>query len=114
MLFTDKRCISILIALLPALIFSSVYCVVRGNLWGRNKYIATCSAELFEELIRIVLCIILLGGIFPNLSGELGAAISLSIACVFSCLYVVIWYFASGGKLKKPSGFKQIIKHYPC
>lgn len=109
-IFTDERCIGILISLIPALIFSSIYSVVRGNLWGKKKYVATCSAELFEQFIRIIICFILLCGIFPNINGEIGAALSLSIACIFSCIFVVILYLKSGGKFKKPNGYKYIIK----
>lgn len=109
-IFSDERCIGILLALLPALIFSSVYSVVRGNLWGKKKYVSTCSAELFEQVIRIAICFVLLCGIFPNITGEIGAALSLSIACIFSCIFVVVLYFKSGGKFKKPSGYKDIIK----
>lgn len=109
-IFADKRCINILITLLPALVFSSVYCVLRGNLWGRNKYIATCSAELFEQVIRIIFCVILLSGIFPNITEEIGASLSLSIACIFSCIFVIILYLKNGGKFKKAKMYKEIIK----
>lgn len=109
-IFADNRCIYILIALLPALIFSSAYSTIRGNLWGKNKYVATCSAELFEQLIRIIVCVFLLSGIFPNITGEIGAALSLSIACVFSCAFVLIIYLKNGGKFKKSKMYKEILK----
>ena len=109
-IFADPRCIFILIALLPALIFSSVYSSVRGNLWGRNNYLATCSAELFEQIARIIICVILLCGLFPQISGDMGAAISMSIACILSCIFVVVWYIRVGGKFVKPTYIKEIAK----
>ena len=109
-LFVDKRCIYLLLALLPALVFSSVYSAVRGNLWGKNNYVATCSGELFEQVARIIFCYVLLCGIFPRISGDMGAAISMSIACVFSCIFVVIWYFRVGGRFAKPKYIKEIAK----
>ena len=36
-LFTDKNCINILIILLPSLIFSAVYSVFRGAMWGYDN-----------------------------------------------------------------------------
>ena len=36
--FADDKCIFLLLILLPALVFSSVYSNLRGNIWGRNKY----------------------------------------------------------------------------
>ncbi len=101
-IFADETCITILLVLLPALIFSSIYSTLRGNLWGRNNYLACCSSELFEQVMRMLICVILLSGIFPAISGEIGAALSLSIACVFSSVYVLIWYLKSGGKFHKP------------
>ncbi len=109
-IFANPRCVCLLIALLPALVFSSIYSAIRGNLWGKNNYMATCSAELFEQIIRMLFCFILLCGIIPNASGDMIASISMSIACVFSCIFVVIWYFKIGGKFKKPKYIKEIIK----
>ena len=109
-IFADERCIVILLTLLPALIFSSVYSAIRGNLWGRNKYVASCSAELFEQLIRIFICFILLSSFSPIKEGAIGASISLSIACIFSCIFVIILYFNSGGKFLKPKGYREILK----
>ena len=56
-LFTDERCMQILIVMLPSLVFSSVYCVLRGALWGRGNYFALCVTEFYEQVIRIILCI---------------------------------------------------------
>lgn len=109
-IFADFRCMTILITLLPALIFSSAYATIRGNLWGRQKYVATCSAELFEQVVRIIVCVILLSGIFPNITGEISASLSLSIACVFSCIFVLIVYLKSGGKFKKNKMYKDVLQ----
>ena len=109
-IFADESCMAILLMLLPALVFSSVYSAIRGNLWGRNKYITSCSAELFEQVVRMVICYLLLCGIWPIFSGAIGAALSLSIACVFSCLFVIFLYFKSGGRFAKPKNYKEIIK----
>lgn len=109
-IFTDDRCMKILLVLLPALIFSSIYSTLRGNLWGRNKYISVCSAELFEQIIRIIICFIMLGGIWDIADGAIVAGISLSIACVFSSIFVLILYLKSGGRFKKPNSYKEIIR----
>ncbi len=101
-IFADESCIILLLVLLPALIFSSVYSTIRGSLWGKNNYLACCSSELFEQVMRIIVCFILLCGIFPGISGEIGAALSLTIACVLSCTFVTICYFKTGGRFSKP------------
>ena len=109
-IFADNRCITILLTLLPALIFSSAYATIRGNLWGKRNYVATCSAELFEQVIRIIICVILLSGIFPNITGEIGASLSLSIACVFSCIFVLVVYLKSGGKFRQSKMYGEVLK----
>lgn len=49
-LFSDPACIMILIALLPALVFSAVYSVFRGALWGQDNYFALCVSEFLSRL----------------------------------------------------------------
>lgn len=109
-IFADERCMTILLCLLPALVFSAVYSTIRGNFWGHNNYLGVCSAELFEQVVRIIICIILLGGFWTICEGATGAALSLSIACLFSAVFVVVLYFKKGGKFAKPKGYKEIIK----
>ena len=58
LILLDKQCVTILLILLPAVIFSAVYSVFRGNLWGHDKYFGVCATELFEQIVRIVLCIV--------------------------------------------------------
>lgn len=105
-IFADERCITTLLLLLPALIFSSVYCAIRANFWGRNKYFALCITELIEEVSRVVLFVILINGSMASKDGASLLAISMSIACVISAIIVVLIYFLKGGKLKKNEDLK--------
>lgn len=101
-LFTDQRCIEILIVLLPSLVFSSVYCVLRGALWGRGNYFALCVTELYEQVVRIILCALVISSTFSALENALNMGWTMSIACLFSMLLVILLYFYYGGKLSKP------------
>ena len=60
-MFTDERCLQILIIMLPSLIFSAVYSVFRGAMWGKDNYFALCASELYEQIVRILICVILIG-----------------------------------------------------
>lgn len=102
-ILVDKQCVTILLVLLPAVIFSAVYSVFRGNLWGHDKYFGVCATELFEQVIRIAICIIFFTFLGNSLNGVLGAALSLVIACFCSAAFVVSLYFVQGGRLKKPN-----------
>ena len=111
MIFTDERCILILITLLPSVIFSSIYCAFRGSLWGHDRYFSVCLAELFEQVARILICVLMVTGLFGAVDGAISAAASLSIACVLSAIFVAVQYFYFGGRLKKPKGqIKEVLK----
>ncbi len=108
MLFTDERCLQILIVMLPSLIFSAVYSVFRGAMWGRDNYFALCASELYEQIVRILACVILFAEASSAIENAFNVAYSLNIACLFSMLFVVVLFFFYGGKMSKPS--KQIFK----
>lgn len=110
-LFTDERCYLILVAMLPAVLFSGIYNVFRGAMWGRSNYFCFCITELFEQIVRITICVVLLSFGIGSLSSSIGAALSLSIACFLSMALSVVLYFVYGGKLRKPGGvYKEVLK----
>ena len=114
-LFTDETCIMLLIVLMPGVIFSAIYSVFRGALWGKDNYFALCISELFEQIVRIVAFVVLLGSSFSFLSGELSLAWSMTIACFLSAIFVAVLFFVYGGKLGKPGkiGFEVLKKASP-
>lgn len=109
--FTDDRCVIILIILLPAVVFSAIYSTFRGWFWGRANYFSVCLVELVEQVARIVVFVLMIGGALSVMDGAVTSAVSLTIACAFSATLVTVLYFVYGGRLKKPKGFaKEIIK----
>lgn len=107
-LFTDQRCLKILIILLPSLIFSSVYSVVRGALWGRGNYFALCVSELYEQVVRIVLSVLALNAGLSAIENAMNISWTMTIACFLSMIFVLLLFVYYGGKFKKPQ--KQLIK----
>lgn len=111
--FADDKCIILLLILLPALVFSSVYSTLRGNIWGRGKYFALCATELFEQVARVLLFIILISGLLGQSDGAIVSAISMTGACLLSSVLVLIIYFATGGKfvrVKDKAVYKDVVK----
>ena len=99
--------------LLPALVFSSVYSTLRGNIWGKNKYLSLCLTELFEQVIRVFIFVILIQGSMATTDGAYVSAISLTIACLLSAVMVLVIYLAGGGRFKLHKDkevFKYILK----
>ena len=103
---------SIVFFALPSLIFSAVYCALRSALWGDKHFFAISFTEFFEQVVRIILCFILLYfPIFKGIGLAEKAALSLSIACLLSSILVVIIYYSLKQKLVWPKGsIKPLIK----
>lgn len=103
---------SIVFFALPSLIFSAVYCALRSALWGDKHFFAISFTEFFEQVVRIILCFVLL--YFPvltNIGLAEKAALSLSIACLLSSVLVVIIYYSLKQKLVWSKGqIKPLIK----
>ena len=102
LLFTDKRCLGILIILMPTLVASSVYSVLRGNLWGHRKYFLVSFTEFIEQLSRIITFVILGTFLLSRIDGFIVATYSYIISCIISSVVVLIIYLKSNLKFKKP------------
>lgn len=110
-LFTDQNCINILIILLPSLIFSSVYSVFRGAMWGNDNYFALCVTELFEQAVKIALCVMMLAGGMTALQNAMTVAWSFTLSCFLSAFFVVLLFFFYGGKMARPTKiYRSVVK----
>jgi len=97
-----------LLFMVPALVFSSIYASLRGNLWGRGKYTAVSLLEIAEQFARIGTCLILFALGFDKLRV---AAFAMTIGCIVAALTCVICFFATGARFKSPKGYlKPLIK----
>ncbi len=110
-LFTDQNCMNILIIMLPSLIFSSIYSVFRGAMWGNDNYFGLCASELLEEIVKIVVCVLLLASGMSALQNALAVAWSFTLSCFVSAFFVVLLFFFYGGKMGKPSKiYRKVIR----
>ena len=109
--FTSTESTQMLQILLPALVFSSIYEVLRGALWGEQKFFIISFTEFIEQVIRIIAIIILFETTFLDMSLTNKTALSLSIGCIVSAIIVCIIYFKYGGKINNPKyEFKNLLK----
>ena len=110
-IFTDENCLKILIILLPSLIFSSIYSVFRGAMWGNDKYFGLCVSEFGEQVAKIVFFVLLIGSGVSALGGAFSVAWAFTLSCVFSSILVVVLFFCYGGRLGKPTKiWKELVK----
>ena len=101
-LFSDPRCMAVLLVLLPSLTFNSVYAVIRGALWGNKQFIPYCVIDLAEELVMIGAGIVLVTAMTDVFDGAKRAALAVVLSYLVSFTMAGIWYFAKGGRLKDP------------
>ena len=107
-LFSDERCLPIFLIMLPTLVTSTLYASLRSWFWGRKNFLAFSSTELLDEVVRIILAAVLAGGLVSSLSGATGIALAMTLSDAVCVATLGVLYFASGGRLTKPRGFKEL------
>lgn len=109
-LFADPRCIKIFLIVLPGLIFTSIYSVLRGVFWGDKDFLPYSIIELLEEVCMIVVGIILINSITDVYEGAYRAGIAVLCSYIFSFTLATIVFFFRRHRLKNPiSEFKPLI-----
>ncbi|MCH5158010.1 MAG: oligosaccharide flippase family protein [Clostridiales bacterium] len=106
-LFAERESMTLVLIMLPALLFSGIYSSFRGVLWGEKKFVAVSAVELIEQVARIAVCIVL----FLVAGNKIhSVALSMVIACAVSAGACAIFYFAGRRRLKSPRGhFKPLL-----
>jgi stage V sporulation protein B len=108
-LFADPLAYPLFLIMLPALLSTFIYSIVRGYLWGKKEFAAISITETIEEVLRIVFSVILIGGAISAISGSYAIAIAFTVSDTIIAIILISMYFAKGGKIEKPSNFKEIL-----
>lgn len=101
-LFADPRCLKIFLLVIPGLIFSAVYSVMRGVFWGNKDFLPYSVIELLEEIVMILSGIILISLSTGAYSGAYRAGIAVLISYAFSFTASVIVFIVRRHKLLNP------------
>lgn len=101
-LFPDEDSLNIFIILLPGLILTSVYAVMRGTFWGNKQFMPYSLIELAEDSVMVVLGTILVFTASSPTDGAYRATIAVLISYIFSFIVSVGWYLLHGGKFVNP------------
>lgn len=101
-LFADKRCLNIFVILLPGLIITSIYAVIRGSFWGNKQFLPYSVIELLEDALMVFAGIALVYGVADPVTGAQNAVIAVLISYVFSFCASLFWYFKKGGRFVNP------------
>ena len=107
---TDIRAVEILLILTPSILFSAIYAVFRGALWGQHDFFNCGLTELIEQVIRFALTFIMLNSIPDYFIATKNSAIAFNITCLISAIITIIIYFQRG-KLNFSKGeYKNVVK----
>ena len=93
--------------MLPGVIITAVYSVIRGYFWGEKKFFTYSLIEFLEEAVMIIVGVIIVNCATINLSGAEKASYAVLISYAFSFVASSVVYFINGGKIKK---FKNELK----
>lgn len=103
--------VELMLLMCPAIIFSAIYAVFRGALWGKNSFFWVSFTELIEQVVRLVLTFIMLYSVNDMFVASKITAKAFSITCLISATLVAVIYFIDGGRLKFKKGhYKTLIK----
>lgn len=109
-ILTDSRAVELLIILLPSIIFSAIYVVFRGAMWGQNDYFNCGLTELIEQIIRFALTFIMLFTVTDYFVATKYSAIAFNLTCLLSALITVFIYFRRGKLNFKRGEYKNVLK----
>ncbi len=101
-LFADGRSMKIFMILMPTLVFSSVYAVLRGVFWGNKDFLPFSVIELLEEVCMIIVGVLLINVATDVTDGATKAGIAIAVSYVFSFVLALIFFIIRKNKLKNP------------
>ena len=82
--------VELMLLVCPAIIFSAVYAVFRGALWGKNSFFWVSFTELVEQVVRLILTFIMLYSVSDMFSATRITAKAFSITCLISATLVAV------------------------
>ena len=102
LLFSNEKCHSVFLLLLPAMIAGSIYATLRAWFWGKKKYLAYSLVETLDEAMLIITVLILLASKVYVDSEYNTLALAHSIADAVCMIVLIIAFIFMGGKMSKP------------
>ncbi len=101
-IFADERCYDLLLVILPGVVITSVYSVIRGYFWGNKNFLTYSVIELSEEIIMAVCGVIAVKTLHDGWLQTLGVAKSVTVSYVFSFIASTAVFIAKSGKPTNP------------
>ena len=101
-IFSDLRCVAVFLAVLPGLVFNSLYSVLRGVFWGEKDFLPYSVIELLEEICMIIAGVLIISRADSVADGANGAGFAVLISYLFSFSVATIAFFMRKNRLTNP------------
>ncbi len=108
-LFADSLAQPLFFIMLPALLSTTMYSVIRGWFWGKKAFTAFSITETLEEVLRIGFSVLFISGVVAGISGAVAIAVAFTISDAVVAVVLLCIYFAKGGRLEKLKDLKTIL-----
>ena len=110
LLFTDSRCTEMFVIMLPALLSTSIYAVIRSYFWSQKNFflysISECGAELLSIMVIVVTLVL---GIFKgNMSKSV--AYAYVISDYIGVALLIVLFISKGGRMSKPTYMSRLVR----
>lgn len=109
-LLSDERALPMLKIMLPALITTTFYIIIRGWFWGTKQFGIFSATELLEEILRVLFTLLLVSGVISGISGSAGLALAFTLSDVAVALAVFIIFLRRGGSFRRGIHPKELLK----
>lgn len=101
-LFSNKRSQEIFFILLPALVFSCLYAIIRASFWGDKQFFLPAILEVLEECILVICGILFMQQVTTPLDGAKKASLAVAFSSFLIFIITVICYLVKKGKFCNP------------
>ena len=101
-IFADPRCYDLFLIILPGVVITSVYAVIRGYFWGNQNFFTYSLIELLEEVVMCLSGVIIITISKNAWQKTLGAAQSVLISYIFSFILSTATFILKSGKITNP------------
>ena len=109
-LISDERALPLLRIMLPALLSTTFYIIIRGWFWGTKQFGAFSVTELIEEVLRILCTLLLVSGVVSGINGATGIAVAFTVSDVIVAIIVFVMFLRKGGKFRKFGSVGEMLK----
>ncbi len=107
----DTRAVPLIKIMLPALVTTTLYIVLRGWFWGNRLFAEFGLTELIEEVLRILFTLLFVYGAFTSATGEAGLALAFTLSDAVVAVVLIILFIVKGGRLRVSHGATEMLCH---